>query len=277
MRTNAPLSRTTRRGIRSAVGAVALAAAVALGLGACASGSSNTTPTPTASTPSLSGSITAYAAASLTKTFTSLGEEFQKANPETKVAFNFAGSSDLVTQIKAGAPADVFASADEANMAKVTDAGLNEGTPVDFATNVLAIAVPPGNPAKITSWADLAKPGVKVVVCAPQVPCGAATVKVEAATGVKLTPVSEESAVTDVLGKVSSGEADAGIVYVTDVKGAGSSVDSVPFPEAASVVNTYPIVALKGTTNQPVADAFVAFVVGPDGQKVLSAAGFGKP
>jgi molybdate transport system substrate-binding protein len=171
----------------------------------------------------------------------------------------------------------VFASADEANMKKVTDAGLASGTPVDFATNVLAIAVPPGNPAKITGWNDLAKPGVKVVVCAPQVPCGAATVKVEQSTGVTLHPVSEESAVTDVLGKVSSGEADAGIVYVTDVTGAGSSVESVPFPEAAGVVNTYPITVLKGAPNSKVADAFVEFVTGPEGQKVLSAAGFGKP
>jgi molybdate transport system substrate-binding protein len=171
----------------------------------------------------------------------------------------------------------VFASADEKNMTKVSDAGLAAGTPVDFATNVLAIAVPPGNPAHITSFADLAKPGVKTVVCAPQVPCGAATAKVEASTGVTLTPVSQESAVTDVLGKVSSGEADAGIVYVTDVKGAGSSVDSVPFPEAASAVNTYPIVALKDAHDATLAAAVVDYVTGPDGQKVLKAAGFGAP
>ncbi len=262
---------------RTLVGAAALLAAVAVGVSGCSGSGSGNTPTPAASTSDLSGSITVFAAASLTKTFTQLGTDFEKANPATKVTFSFAGSSDLVSQIKEGAPASVFASADEANMKKVTDAGLAGGTPVDFATNVLSIAVPPGNPAKITGWNDLAKPGVKVVVCAPQVPCGAATAKVEQSTGVTLHPVSEESSVTDVLGKVSSGEADAGIVYVTDVTGAGSRVQSVPFPEAAGVVNTYPIVVLTGTSNSKVADAFVGFVSGSEGRKVLSAAGFGKP
>ena len=261
--------------LRTLLEATALAAAVALGLAACSSGGG--TPTPAASTSRLTGSVTVYAAASLTKTFTQIGTDFEKANPGTTVTFSFAGSSDLVSQINEGAPADVFASADEANMKKVTDAALAAGTPVDFATNMLAIAVPPGNPATITGWNDLAKPGVKVVICAPQVPCGAATVKVQKSTGVTLHPVSEESSVTDVLGKVSSGEADAGIVYVTDVKGAGSSVESVPFPEAAGVVNTYPITVLKGAPNSKVADAFVEYVTDPEGQKVLSGAGFGKP
>ncbi|HCB56736.1 MAG TPA: molybdate ABC transporter substrate-binding protein, partial [Arthrobacter bacterium] len=133
------------------------------------------------------------------------------------VTLNFAGSSDLVTQITQGAPADVFASADTKNMTKLSDAKLIDGTASNFATNVLEIAVPPSNPASISSFADLAKPGVKVVVCAPQVPCGAATETIEKATGTTLTPVSEESSVTDVLGKVTSQEADAGLVYVTDV------------------------------------------------------------
>ena len=276
MRTAATSGRPGHRRLRHLVGAAAFAAAVAVGVAACSS-AGGSTPTPAASTPHLSGPITVFAAASLTKTFTELGADFEKANPATKVTFSFAGSSDLVSQITEGAPASVFASADQANMKKVTDAGLASGVPVDFATNVLAIAVPPGNPAKITGWNDLAKPGVKVVICAPQVPCGAATVKVEKSTGVTLHPVSEESAVTDVLGKVSSGEADAGVVYVTDVTGAGSSVESVPFPEAAGVVNTYPITVLKAAPNSTVADAFVEFVTGPEGQKVLSDAGFGKP
>lgn len=275
MRTITIPARAGRR-VRTVVGAVSLAAALAVGVTSC-SASAATTPTPAASTSDLSGSITVFAAASLTKTFTEIGDEFHKANPGATVTFSFAGSSDLVSQITEGAPASVFASADEANMKKVTDAGLASGVPVDFATNVLAIAVPPGNPATITGWNDLAEPGVKVVVCAPQVPCGAATVKVEQSTGVTLHPVSEESSVTDVLGKVSSGEADAGIVYVTDVTGAGSSVASVPFPEAAGVVNTYPITVLKGSPSSKVADAFVEYVTGPEGQKVLSAAGFGKP
>ena len=276
MRTAAPSACSGRRRLRTLAGAAALSAAVAVGLAACSS-SGGAAPTTSASTSKLSGPITVFAAASLTKTFTQLGADFEKANPATKVTFSFAGSSDLVSQVKEGAPASVFASADGANMKKVADAGLASGVPVDFATNVLAIAVPPGNPAKVTGWSDLAKPGVKVVICAPQVPCGTATVKVEKSTGVTLHPVSEESAVTDVLGKVSSGEADAGVVYVTDVKGAGSRVESVPFPEAAGVVNTYPITVLKAAPNSKVADAFVEFVTGPEGQKVLSDAGFGKP
>jgi molybdate transport system substrate-binding protein len=257
----------------------AIAATLALAVTGCASASTGAGDATVSGspTPQLSGTVTVFAAASLTKTFTELGTSFESANPGTTVSFSFAGSSDLVSQITEGAPADVFASADETNMGKATAAGVTQGDPVDFATNVLAIAVPPGNPAKITSFADLAKPGVKTVICAPQVPCGAATAKVEAATGVTLTPVSQESAVTDVLGKVSSGEADAGIVYVTDVKGAGTKVESVPFPEASSIVNTYPIVALKDAKDAALAKAFVAFVTGLEGRKVLSAAGFGKP
>lgn len=277
----APLHR-----ILALTGSALLAGAVLLGGAACAQTANDVAATPVASpaespsttpTPELTGSITVFAAASLKKTFTSLGTDFEQAHPGVTVTFNFAGSADLVSQITEGAPADVFASADLANMAKVTDAELAEGTPVNFATNVLTIAVPPGNPAQITSFADLAKPGVKTVVCAPQVPCGAATVTIETATGITLTPVSEESSVTDVLGKVSSGEADAGLVYVTDVAAAGSSVDSVDLPEADAAVNTYPIAALKASASAAVAAAFVDFVTGPTGQKTLSAAGFGAP
>jgi molybdate transport system substrate-binding protein len=218
-----------------------------------------------------------FAAASLTKTFTALGSEFEAAHPGSRVTFSFAGSSDLVSQLTAGAPADVFASADQANMGKAVRGKVIDGSPVDFASNVLAIAVPPGNPAHVRSFADLAAPGVKTVICAPQVPCGAATASVEASTGVTLTPVSQESSVTDVLGKVASGEADAGIVYRTDVKGAGSKVASVPFPEAAKTVNVYPIARVAHAPNPAGAAAFVAFVTGPDGRKALAAAGFGAP
>jgi molybdate transport system substrate-binding protein len=233
-------------------------------------------PAPSASTTkdSLTGSITVFAAASLTKTFGELATKFESAHPGVTVATSFAGSADLVAQITAGAPADVFASADTKNMAKVSTL---VGTPVDFATNLLEIAVPPGNPARIATFADLAKPGVKAVVCAPAVPCGAATVAVELATGVKLTPVSEENAVTDVLGKVSSGEADAGLVYVTDVKGAGSSVTGIPFAESSSAVNTYPIATVTASKNATVAKAFVDYVTGTVGRAVLAAAGFGAP
>ena len=218
-----------------------------------------------------------FGAASLTTTFTALAADFEKLHPKVSVATSFAGSADLVTQITAGAPADVFVSADTRNMDKLTAAALVTGTPVDFATNVLEIAVPPSNPAKISTFADLAKPGVKTVICAPAVPCGAATATIEKATGVTLAPVSEETAVTDVLGKVSSGEADAGLVYVTDVRGAGSAVKGIPFADSATAVNTYPIAALKASATPKVAQAFIDYVTGKVGQKVLAEAGFGKP
>ena len=232
---------------------------------------------PTTSADALEGSITVFAAASLTATFTDLAAQFEAEHPGVTVDLNFAGSSDLVTQITEGAPADVFASADTKNMTKLTDAALNAGDPVDFATNVLEIAVPPGNPAGIETFADLAGPAVKLVTCAPAVPCGAAAVAVAKAAGVTLAPVSEESAVTDVLGKVTSGEADAGLVYVTDVIGAGDAVEGIEFDESSEAVNTYPVVALHDSAAPDVAAAFVAFVAGAAGQKVLAAAGFGAP
>ncbi|WP_380173003.1 molybdate ABC transporter substrate-binding protein [Kineococcus sp. DHX-1] len=221
--------------------------------------------------------LTVFAAASLKGTFTRIGTEFEAANPGVRVTFSFAGSSDLATQIGEGAPADVFASADEKNMAKVTGQSLTVGDPVDFATNVLEIATPPGNPAGVRSFADLARPGLKVVVCAAQVPCGAATETVEKASGVTLVPVSEENSVTDVLGKVTAGEADAGLVYVTDVRGAGDAVTGVEFPESSRAVNTYPVVALKSASDESLATEFVTFVTGEQGRKVLRDAGFGAP
>jgi molybdate transport system substrate-binding protein len=224
-----------------------------------------------------SRSITVFAAASLQKTFTIIGDRFETENAGTKVDFSFAGSSDLVSQITQGAPADVFASADTANMTKVTDAKLVSGTPTDFATNILTIVVPPSNPAKIASFADLGKPGAKVVLCAPQVPCGAAAKKVENLTGSTIKPVSEESQVTDVLNKVTSGEADAGLVYVTDAKGAGANVDAISFPQSTRVVNTYPIAVLTAAKQPDLARQFAAFVAGPEGQQVLRNAGFGAP
>jgi len=224
-----------------------------------------------------SGEITVFAAASLKSTFTELGTRFEAANPGTTVNVNFAGSSDLVTQLTQGAPADVFASADGTNMARAVDADLVAGAPENFATNTLTIVTPPGNPKDIASFADLARPDTTVVVCAPQVPCGSATEELEQETGVTLTPVSEESAVTDVLGKITSGQADAGLVYVTDAKGAGDKVTEVPFPETSGAVNTYPIAVLTGSANSVSAQMFVDFVTGREGQKVLSEAGFAAP
>jgi len=223
------------------------------------------------------GTVTVFAAASLKAAFTELAAAFESANPGTKVALSFAGSSDLVTQITQGAPADVFASADVRNMDKLRDAGLVDGEPRIFASNTLTIAVPPANPAGITGFRDLARSGVRVVACASQVPCGAAARAIEQETGTSLSPVSEESSVTDVLGKITSGEADAGLVYVTDAIGAGSKVESIRFPEATSAVNRYPISAVKGARNKRAADAFVDLVLGSQGQEVLGRAGFGKP
>jgi molybdate transport system substrate-binding protein len=221
--------------------------------------------------------IMVFAAASLKKTFTDIGEEFKTENPGASVEFSFAGSSDLVTQLTQGAPADVFASADTKNMDKARQAGLLAGDPVNFASNTLTIAVAPGNPKKITSFKGLTEQGLSVVVCAPQVPCGSAAQKVEQATGVTLNPVSEESSVSDVLNKVTTGQADAGLVYVTDAKAAGDQVAEVPFPEAAGAVNTYPIAVLKGSKNAELARKFVDLVTGEFGQKLLNAAGFVKP
>jgi len=221
--------------------------------------------------------LTVYAAASLTKTFEKIGAEFEEEHDGVTVEFSFGGSSDLVSQIQEGAPADVFASADTANMDKLTGDDLQADEPQDFASNTLEIATPPGNPAGITSFADLAQDGLNVVVCAPEVPCGAATVKAEEATGVTLSPVSEEQSVTDVLAKVTSGEADAGLVYVTDVVGAGDAVTGVAFPESSDIVNTYPIVALEDSDHADLAEEFVDLVLSDTGQDILEEAGFAQP
>jgi molybdate transport system substrate-binding protein len=221
--------------------------------------------------------IMVFAAASLKKTFTDIGEQFKSENPGSSVEFSFAGSSDLVTQLTQGAQADVFASADTKNMDRAAQSGLLAGDPVNFASNTLTIAAAPGNPKKIASFKDLTQQGLDVVVCAPQVPCGAATQKVEKATGVTLNPVSEESSVSDVLNKVTTGQADAGLVYVTDAKGAGDKVAEVPFPEASGAVNTYPSAVLNESKDSELARKFVDLVTGESGQKVLNAAGFAKP
>ena len=273
-----------RRAPRRALPALAIAGLL-LTTAACGSGSSTDDESPqgggSSSTSSsgqqLSGTVTVFAAASLKKTFTAIGAEFEKAHPGVTVTFNFAGSSDLVAQIQQGAPADVFASADTKNMDKATGDSLTAAPPVSFASNTLEIAVPPGNPARIASLADLAKPGVKVVLCAPEVPCGSAAAKVEATGNVDIKPVSEEQSVTDVLGKVTSKEADAGLVYVTDVEGAGDAVEGVEFAESSSAVNTYPIATLRASRNATAARAFLEAVTGEPGQGILAAAGFAKP
>lgn len=246
----------------------AAAAAIALTAAACGSGGSAEDPAAAPVT------LHVFAAASLQEPFEELGEQFESEHEDVTVEFSFAGSSTLVEQIQQGAPADVFASADTKNMDKLTDAGLEETDPVDFTTNTLRIAVPAGNPAGVTDLASLTG-DLNLVVCAPEVPCGAATETVEEAAGLEFAPVSEEQSVTDVLNKVTSGEADAGLVYVTDVEKAGDAVEGIDFPEAQQAVNTYPITTVDGSANPQLGQEFVDLVTGEEGHKVLAGYGFG--
>ncbi|MFH8249186.1 molybdate ABC transporter substrate-binding protein [Microbacterium sp. B2969] len=247
-------------------------------LGGCASQPS-AAPEATASTPAaddLTGQLTIYAAASLKTAFDELATEFEAQHPGVDVVpIVYDGSSTLATQLIEGAPADVFASADEANMQKVVDAGLASG-PELFATNTLVIATPKGNPGDVEDLSDLADDSVTVVLCAPEVPCGAASQKLISNAGLTVTPASYEQNVTAVLTKVAAGEADAGLVYVTDVKGR-DDVDSIVPEGASDVVNKYPIVALKDAANPDAAAAFAEFLLGTQGQEVLAGLGFGAP
>lgn len=217
--------------------------------------------------------LVVFAAASLSTTFSTLGAQFEAAHPGVTVKFSYDGSSALLDQLKTGAPADVFASADAATMDKA--AGLMAGTPALFATNVLTLIVPAGNPAKITGL-DASLGGKKLVVCADGVPCGTATKKLAIALGVTLTPVSQETKVTDVRTKVESGQADAGIVYVTDAKASGDKVETIAIAGADKARNDYVIGVTKDSKQASLAAAFVELVKGPDGQKVLLSAGFGR-
>jgi len=242
-------------------------------LAAC--GSDTASPATTAA-PSPSGTIVVFAASSLTEAFKEIGNAFHTANPNATVTFNFAGSSDLVTQIGQGAPADVFASADDSNMAKLVAAGEAAGTPVSVAKNTFEIIVEKGNPKSIATVADLAKPGLTVVLCAPTVPCGKGAAKVLANAKVTVTPKSLEEKVKGVVTKVTAGEADAGIVFVTDVKAAGAAAQGVEIPADINAVSNYPMVLTKEAKNAS-AKAFIDFVAGPQGQAILASHGFAKP
>jgi molybdate transport system substrate-binding protein len=220
--------------------------------------------------------LTVFAAASLKGSFEDLAEQFEAAHEGVDVRLAFAGSSDLAAQLRQGAPADVVASADTATMDSLVADDL-VGDPQVFATNTLTIAVPPGNPAGVATLADLADPGVTLVLCAPAVPCGAASARVARAAGLDLRPVSEEQSVTDVLGKVTAGEADAGLVYVTDVAAAGDTVEGVDLPESDGAVNTYPIALVADAEQAELARRFVDLVLSRDGQRTLAASGFGAP
>jgi molybdate transport system substrate-binding protein len=224
----------------------------------------------------IEGELVVYAAASLTESFEQIGTEFETANPGVSVTFNFAGSSTLAQQINEGAPADVFASAAPANMQTVLDAGSAEGTPTIFARNQLVIAVPAGNPDGVTGLADLVEQDLAVALCAEEVPCGAAAATAVEASGVELTPVTYEQDVRATLSRVTLGEVDAALVYRTDVA-TTTEVEGIEFPESASAINDYPIIVLGEAPNPAAGQAFVTYVLSPEGQAVLAEAGFQTP
>ncbi len=224
----------------------------------------------------LAGTVTVFAAASLTGTFTELGKQFQRAHPGVKVTFDFDASSALSTQITEGAGADVFASAATSNMDTVVKSG-DAKDPKNFVKNVMEIAVPPSNPGHITTLQDLAKPTVKVALCQKQVPCGKTAYAVFNKAKITVRPVTEEKDVKTTLAKVSSNEVDAGVVYVTDVKAAGATVHGIEIPAEVNASTEYPIAALTHSKNSSTAQAFVDFVLSAAGQRVLTAAGFSAP
>jgi molybdate transport system substrate-binding protein len=232
---------------------------------------------PAAQEGTLSGTVTVFAAASLTETFGAIADEFTAEHPNVDVVFNFGGSSGLATQIVEGAPADVFAAASGTTMKTVTDAALTDGEPMVFVTNTLEIAVPAGNPGEVTGLADFGKADLAIALCAVEVPCGAAAKTVLDTAGIVAAPDTLEQDVKAVLTKIELGEIDAGLVYTTDVLAAGDAVEGIEFPEADAAVGGYPIAQLTTSTNPDAAVAFVAYVLSAKGKKILGDAGFGAP
>jgi molybdate transport system substrate-binding protein len=260
---------------RFAIIAIAAVAVAAVGCSSDGSGSSSSGSSSSPAT-AKGGSITVFAAASLTGTFTQLGKQFETAHPGDTVKFSFGPSSGLAEQITSGAPADVFASAAPANMQQVVSAG-DTSNPTDFARNTMEIAVPPNNPGRVKSVTDLAKKSVKVALCQPQVPCGVVAAEVFKNAGIKVKPVTLQPDVKSVLTQVETGNVDAGAVYVTDVMAAGSKVKGVPVPAKDNASTLYPIATISNSKEKSIAQAFVAYVLSPAGQQVLTAAGFKKP
>jgi len=244
--------------------------------GTDASSPSGATTAP-AATSKLSGALNVFAASSLTKAFNTEKANLEKADSGLSLTYNFAGSQALVTQIQQGAPADVFASADTSSMQRLVDAGLVEA-PKTFARNLLEIAVAPGNPKKIASLADLEKTGVALVLADASVPAGKYARQAFAKAGLPAPkPVSDELDVKSTLAQLTLGEADAVVVYVSDVKGAGDEVTGITIPDAQNVLATYPIAAVKASKNRAAAEAFVDEIATGSGQEVLAAAGFMPP
>ena len=254
---------------RFAVIAAVLAAAAAAG---CSSGTSS----PSASPASSTGTITVFAAASLTESFTQLGKQFEATHPGDTVKFSFGPSSGLATQITSGAPADVFASAAPGNMDDVVSAG-DASSPQNFAKNTMEVATPPDNPGNVESVKDLADDSVKVALCQPQVPCGVVAAKVFKNAGITVKPVTLQPDVKSVLTQVETGNVDAGMVYVTDVQAAGSKVNGVTIPASDNASTLYPIATINSSKHKSIAQAFMNYVLSPAGQQVLKAAGFESP
>ncbi|MEV5648651.1 molybdate ABC transporter substrate-binding protein [Nocardia sp. NPDC052254] len=256
--------------------ALGVAAAV-LAVTAAAAGCGSDDSKATSGTGELSGTVTVFAAASLTETFTKLGHDFEAAHPGTKVVYSFGGSSALAQQIQQGAPADVFASAAPSNMQQVVDTGDVTAHPETFVSNRLEIAVPKGNPGKIAGLADFGKPEPRIALCAVQVPCGAAAEQVFKISGITPQPDTREQDVKAALTKVTLDEVDAALVYRTDVQAAGDKVEGIDFPESGKVINTYPIAPLAKAPNAAAAAAFVEYIHSDQAKKVFADAGFDTP
>ncbi|MFT3944580.1 MAG: molybdate ABC transporter substrate-binding protein [Ancrocorticia sp.] len=222
------------------------------------------------------GEISVFAAASLVDVLPEIQTELEAEYPGTTITYNFGGSSGLVDQLAGGASADLLLTANAKTMTSAEEKGLAEGS-VSFTSNTLVLVVPAGNPGKVTGLEDASTDGRKLVVCAEEVPCGSATKQLEEVSGITLTPVSEEQAVTDVLGKVTSGEADAGLVYTTDAKGAGDKVEVIEVPNADDIINDYRAVVLKDAKNAEGAQKFLDLILSENGQKTLKDFGFGAP
>ena len=256
------------RSSRPVVAATAVAAGLVL-LAGCG-GEESAAPAAPART------LTVSAAASLRTVYTQFRTQFEQANPGTTVALNFGGSDTLAQQVVQGAPADVLATASTKTMQTAQQAGKIEGEPVTYATNRLQIATAPGDPKGVRGLGDLVRPGVTTVLCAPVVPCGGAAAAAEKAAAVDIRPVSEEQDVAAVLQRVRTGNADAGLVYVTDVRSANGAVQGIDFPEATApgATQSYPIGVVTGSANADLARSWIATVTGPQGREALARAGF---
>ena len=261
---------------------LAVVVTLALALAACggsdedaAVSGSSATPADPSSAAKVSGTISVFAAASLTGSFEQIATAFEQANPDADVVFNFGASSALAEQVVSGAPVDVFAAASPATMQTVVDAG-DASAPEVFVRNRLQIAVPADNPGGVTGLADFTKPELKIALCAPKVPCGAAAAKAFESAGLTPSVDTEEQDVKAALSKVTLGEVDAALVYRTDVLAAGDEVKGIAF-EAETAINDYPIAVTTEAENAQGATAFVAYVLSPEGQDLLAAAGFDSP